>query len=384
MTGASARLMVAAACAVAVAACHAGPDDATLETLLRGMEYRHSRLERIACEAVIEQTSSDAYRRRLHDNLRERIAGLVRAVTERSGPEGASAICQDLPDYGEHDALWTRSVVDWSTMTWSLQSVALANGGQPNSGCRLDAGPRAGRDLPPGLFYCACTCDGQTVRRYDRSTQEGSVRWFEGEHQLDDWYHTLQSSCFLGLPRQVVRAWRGGGLRVQYEGTRAVPPWPECHQVLLLHRDDGGFGADRLVICPALGFAVVQGTSCTTVTATPPMSFAFHTSAGDFVQVADGIWCPSVARTDQFAVSEEPIAAEWTRSIVCRVLDVHVGDEVRPPGGLPFPFDARVTDHTGDDGVPAPPPVPEGPVSAPDHDSLSMGALVRAARGDAE
>ncbi len=387
-----ARIPAYAVLFVAVLACLAiaAPSSADaandlLQTLLDGVLFRRACLERVACECVVEETRGPTYRAYLDKEAARLAEELYRARLEEGGPEAAAKVAREFPPVGDHDALWASLRMDRPVRRWLLESVALTNSGQPNPGCRLDAMSPSGRAIPPGVFYCSTVCDGITVTKYDRSTQEGFVSPFENEYVLERWYGIVRHGL-LGTTDHPIDRWQAGTAQVRYEGTTRTGAWGDCHGVFIGAPAASG-GAARLLICPSYGYAVVQRTSWSQVPLDdrPPLYVGFVAYGTDFFEVRPGVWCPRTARLDQFSLQIAPASASWERSSVCRVLDLRVGDEADLDTPRVFPFGTRVETRGGAGKrtvVPLVLPVPAGPATPPD--PTTMESLWREAKVMAE
>lgn len=182
---------VVVCCTLAMVPTAAAPaEDALVQALLDGVAKRGEALQRFSCDAVIEATRSDACRQERRAHEVEQTRQLAESV---ANPTQAATLRREVPQWGEHDAVWGKPAADRVERKWTIESVALTDNGRPNPDCVPGGHPADWRRVPPGMFCCSVVCDGKTVWTYDRSRQEGMAWAYDREAQLGTCYNRVVS-----------------------------------------------------------------------------------------------------------------------------------------------------------------------------------------------
>ena len=349
-----------------------GEDEAVLETLRRGIEYRSAVIRSISGSAVVEIIYSEDYNQERREEILAYQDQVAQKVSAEFGPDAARDIQSEVPELGKSEAAWIDFSYDLSEKKWREEVVALTNNGHQDAMWGINAGVAKNRDLPPGLFYWAMICDGEKIYCYDRSRQEAYIKTFTSESDLRGnarHYWQLQNSVVSGLDKTVLEGWRDGTYHTAYLGVHQIEPWGLCHEIVVILDFRHEVGVTKLLICPDLGFAVVRRTTMNIKWANPdsktgPRLLTSYVAKGeDFAAIADGIWYPRRLRTDLFDYERGEGKDAWQISRVYRIIELRANESVQVITPYPFPFDTRVTDFSTEPSrLPQPrPDLPNGP-----------------------
>jgi len=190
---------------------------------------------------------------------------------------------------------------DIEMQRWRREVVDLINSGRDWH--RTGYATLLNSDLDPSYYYNYSLCDGEKVYTYKRSTNQGSVDYYQNLNQLPSDLWQIPARIVTMISIDVLRALQHHGhvaIQLSNENIEGIhclrlridPPSQETESY-------NSKIMARLWIAPALGYAVVREERLVLDLSNTPLRFSVSTNS-NFVELMPGLWCPKYARTDRF------------------------------------------------------------------------------------